>query len=359
MSRVNLAIKNAKISAFFYIIYVITQFFSRKIFLDGLGDDFIGLTGTLQSFLVFLNLAELGIGSAIGFSLYKPLFTDNRKEINNIISLFGFLYKKIGLIVLVLGIVLSFFFPLIFSAVTIPLGVVYYTFFTFLIGSLLSYFYNYQLFLLEADQKAYVVATYFQSFNLVKIIIQTVTVIYFQSYILWITLELISAMLYSFFLRKRISKEYPWLLIKNKSDNSIIKKYPELILKVKQVMAHKVGSFVTNGTDSILIFLFISIEMVAFYGNYSLLISKLSMLLNSFFSGTGAGIGNLVAENNPSKIKKVFWEMMALRFFIAGSLFILLLYIVEPLIILWLGEKYLLSDNVLLLFLMNFFIRQV
>jgi hypothetical protein len=74
MSRVSHAIKNMKFSMFFYLIFLVLQFVSRKLFLDNLGDEFMGLSGTLRSFLSFLNLAELGIGAAVGFSLYKPIF---------------------------------------------------------------------------------------------------------------------------------------------------------------------------------------------------------------------------------------------------------------------------------------------
>ena len=165
--------------------------------------------------LGFLNLAELGIGTAVGVTLYKPLFKKNYEELNNIIGLFGYLYRKIGLVLIASGIILSLFFPIIFEDVSISLGIIYYVFFSFLISSLLGYFYNYHLFLLEADQKSYVVASYFQSFNLIKIAIQCVVVFYLQSFFAWITLELIFSILYSFFLRKRIIKEYPWLWLNN------------------------------------------------------------------------------------------------------------------------------------------------
>src|SRR5690606_22111370 len=99
MSRVSKSLKNAKIGAFFFLISIFAQFISRKIFLDFLGDEFIGLTSTLRSVLGFLNLAELGIGTAIGYALYKPLFSKDHNEINKIIALLGILYKRIGLFI--------------------------------------------------------------------------------------------------------------------------------------------------------------------------------------------------------------------------------------------------------------------
>ncbi|MDW5289361.1 hypothetical protein [Formosa sp. PL04] len=359
MSRVNNAIKNIKFSMFFYILFIVVQFVSRKIFLENLGDEFMGLTGTLQSFLKFLNLAELGIGTAVGFSLYKPIIENNTVKINELLNLFGYLYKRIGLLIIGVGVLLSLFFPIIFNTLSLSLLVVYFAFYTFLIGTCTNFFFNYHIFLLEADQKNYVITSYSQSINLIKIIIQCVLVVYFQSFYLWIFLELCYFIAFSILLRRKVFKEYPWLDMKNTATKSILKTHPELITKIKQISIHKFGAFVTNGTDQILIFAFISIESVAFFGNYQLIFNKLLQLINTSFAGTGAGIGNLVAENKTIQIKKVFWEMMALRFYIAGILFIVLQLIVEPFIVLWLGEKYILEQSVLILFLTNMFIMQI
>ena len=106
-SRVKKSLLNARVNLIFYFLTLALSFFSRKIFLDTLGADFVGLTTTLQNLLGFLNLAELGIGSAIGYVLYKPLFNHDEPKINEIISVFGFLYSRIGFIILGAGVVLA------------------------------------------------------------------------------------------------------------------------------------------------------------------------------------------------------------------------------------------------------------
>ncbi len=348
-----------KFSMFFYLIFLVLQFVSRKLFLDNLGDEFMGLSETLRSFLGFLNLAELGIGAAVGFSLYKPIFDKENERINELISLFGHLYKKIGLFIIIGGFLLSLFFPIIFSSLGAPLAVVYYTYYTFLFGMGLNFFFNYHTILLQADQKDYIITSYSQSINLIKIFIQCFIVYYFESVYGWVSLELAYYVVNSYVLRKKIKQIYPWLNLNQKTTNSILKDNPVIIKKVKQVSFHKLGAFVTGGTDQILIFAFISIETVAFFGNYQMIFSRLLQLVNTAFSGTAAGIGNLVAENNKKNINKVFWEMMALRFYIGGVSVIVLYYVTEPFILYWLGEKYVLSKYVLLLFLLNMFIMQI
>ena len=107
-SRVKKTLLNARVNLVFYFLTLALSFFSRKIFLDCLGADFVGLTGTLQNLLGFLNLAELGIGSAIGYVLYKPLFERNQEKINdciisikcNNLKIYERIYKERGCLIL-------------------------------------------------------------------------------------------------------------------------------------------------------------------------------------------------------------------------------------------------------------------
>ena len=113
--RVHKSMLNAEVNLIFYFLSLFLAFFSRKIFLDCLGTEFIGLTGTLGNILGYLNLTELGITASIGYFLFKPLQTKNRQEIQEIVSLLGYLYNWIGCTILACGIIISLFFPLIFA----------------------------------------------------------------------------------------------------------------------------------------------------------------------------------------------------------------------------------------------------
>ncbi|WP_296386380.1 hypothetical protein [Winogradskyella sp.] len=359
MSRVSKSLKNAKVGAFFFLISIFVQFFSRKIFLDFLGDEFIGLASTLRSVLGFLNLAELGIGTAIGYALYKPIFDKNHGEINRVIALLGVLYKRIGLFIFGAGVIVSLFFPFFFDDIPFSLGLIYFVFFSFLTSTLLTYFINYHMTLLEADQKGYVVQVYFQSLNIARLLLQAAIAYYLQNFYIWIIMEVIFAGFFSIILRSKIKQRYPWLIINSKEKAEIIKSYPDVIKKTKQLFIHKMGSFVKDGTDNILVYALVSLQSVAFFGNYQLIFMKLTGLIKITFAGTGAGIGNLVAENDKKNIDKVFWEMMALQFFIAGFFSLAIYYLISPFIVLWIGEKYILEEAIILLMIGNFFITMV
>ena len=207
-SRLKKSLLNARVNLIFYFLSLALSFFSRKIFLDALGADFMGLIGTLNNLLGFLNLAELGISTAIGYVLYKPLFEHDEKKINEIISVFGFIYRRIGFIILSAGCALACFLPLIFPNNVFDLGVIYFAFFSYLTTSLIGYFANYKQTLLGADQKNYVVTAYFQSAVLIKTCLQMGLVYYTGNYYLWISLELLlgiaAAWLVAKLLRMRI-----------------------------------------------------------------------------------------------------------------------------------------------------------
>ena len=169
--RVHKSILNAKVNILFYFLTIFLSFFSRKIFLECLGTEFIGLTGTLGNILGYLNLAELGIGSCVSFLLYKPLEQDNRQQIIEIMVIFRYLYRIIGLIILVAGLCISISFPWIFADTSLNLGLIYFSFLSFLGSSLIQFFINYRQILLAADQKNYIVSSYLQTAQIVKTLV--------------------------------------------------------------------------------------------------------------------------------------------------------------------------------------------
>lgn len=359
MSRLALTIKNGWVSLLFHVLYISAQFVSRNIFLKYLGDDFVGTTGAIRSIIQFLNLAELGIGAAVGFSLYQPIYQQNREKINEIIGYLGFLYKRIALIMLAVGIIITFFIPVSFQNSSVPDIQVIYLFLALLISTLMSYYFAYHSFLLEADQKTYINNIINQSVFILRLVIQCFILVYLESVYLWITMELLTPILYVFLLRKRVKKIYPWLKMDFTATKSIRESNKLLLTKVKQLGVHKIGNFVSNGTDNIVIFALVNPESVAFLGNYQLVMNNINALLNKVFQGTNASVGNLVAENDLKKMLEVFWQMNAIRFFLAGCMCFGLYIGLNDLIELWLGAKYIMSVDIIVSLLAIFFILQV
>lgn len=354
--RISKSIKNAEVNLCFYFLALFLAFFSRKIFLECLGADFIGLNGTLSNILGYLNLVELGIGGSIGYLLYKPLQQKNKLEISEILSVFGYLYNWIGSIILGAGIVISLFFPLIFGNTTLGLGIVYFSFYSILGSSLIGYFINYRQILLSADQKNYLVAIYTQSVNLIKILLQIYLSYNFKNLYLWVAIEFLFGIVGCIILNWKINNEYPWLKTNKTKGRKLLKKYPSILTFTRQIFIHKIKDFLIYRSDELFIFLFVSLKMVAFYGNYTIIATKVGQLFSSVLGSMEASIGNLVAEGNKHNILKVFWEITTIRHFVAGFLCFSIYHFLEPFIYLWLGAEYILSKDILVLLVLSIYI---
>lgn len=358
-SRVKKSLLNARVNLIFYFLTLALSFFSRKIFLDNLGADFIGLTGTVGNLMGFLNLAESGVSAAIAVVLYAPLFEHNEHKIKEIVSVLGYLYHTIGKIILGGGLVLACFFPLIFSDTELGMPIIYLTFFSFLGSALIGYFINYKQVLLSADQRNYVVAAYSQSANVVKILLQMALAYYTGNYVLWVLVEFSFGILYSIILNWKIKQVYPWLVTEIKKGKALCKEYPDVMKYTKQLFVHKIGSVAYTQVTPFLVYAFASLQAVAYYGNYTLITSKLSSLLSNFLGGTNAGVGNLIAEGNKENILKVYWELMSIRFCFVSVAAFAMYNLLPPFIALWFGKEYVMSQTMLVLVLVTFIMSSI
>ena len=356
--RTRKSILNAEVGLISYLISLFLAFFSRKIFLDNLGAEFIGLTGTLSNILGLLNLSEMGIGLCISYFLFKPIADQNHEEINSILSLLGYLYKRIGQFIVAGGIIVSLFFPFFFGNTDMTYGIIYFAFFSLLASNAIGYFINYKQILLGADQKMYIVKIYYQGFAVLKSVLQIYLAYYYKNLYVWVAIEFIFSLIYCTILNWKIKKEYPWLKANKQKGPALLKQYPDVIKKTKQILVHQMKDFLLTKSDEIMVFAFVSLKMVAYYGNYTLIIGKITAAFFTMFSGISAGIGNLVAEGNKQHTLDIFWQLSSLKYFITGILIFTLSFLINPFIAWWLGEKYQLSTFIVVLFMINLFIMQ-
>ena len=356
--RASKSILNAKVNVLFYFLSLFFSFFTRKIFLDCLGDEFVGLTGTLGSILGYLNLAELGLSSCICFFLYKPLQENDREKTQEIMSLMGYLYRKIGLFVLGAGALISLSFPFVFTETEqTSLAFVYFAFYSFMGSSLIEYFINYRQILLTADQKEYLISIYMQTSTLLKIGLQILLAYYLKNIYLWSLTEFLFGLFACIVLNIKINREYPWLKADKSKGKALLKKYPEVLTNVKQIFVHKIKDFLLGRSDELFIFIFVSLKMVAYYSNYTMIIGKVAVLFNTALNSVSASIGNLVAEGDKKKLLSVFWEMMSLRHFASGFLAFSILTLIDPFISIWLGPQYVIDQSILILLVTYFYIE--
>lgn len=354
--RVHRSVMNIKVGMLFYVLSLFIAFFSRKIFLDCLGAEFIGLTGMLMNIMSFLSVAELGIGTSIVYFLYKPLQEDNHQKINEVMSMLAYLYRCIGFIIGGAGLIISIFFPFWFNHLSTGMPLVYFAFYSFLASSVAGYIFNYKQLLVSANQKQYLVNAYFQTIGIIQSLIQIILAYYYRNLWLWVAVGIIFSVIGIVMFNYRIQRIYPWLCINLHEGKQNLKKYPEILQKTRQIFVQKIKNFILYRSDEILVGAFVSVTQVAFYGNYTIITSKLNFLVNILSDGMNAGVGNLVAEGNETNTIKIFWELTAIRFLITGAIIFGLLLFLQEFIIYWFGAQYRLDDIIIYLLLTNLFI---
>lgn len=358
VSRTSRSLKNARVAIVFYLVNLLLQFFSRKIFLDYLGSEVLGLNTTAQNLIGCLNLAELGIGTAVAYNLYKPLYEDDKETVNGIVSMQGWMYRRIAAVILAGSIILMCFFPMIFSKAEVPLWYAYGSFGVLLFSSLLGYFVNYRQIVLSADQKEYKVTTAIQGVKVLKVLVQIFAIRFFShGYLWWMVLEALFAIITSLVLNKTIKTEYPWLKTQIGNGLELRKKYSCVITKTKQLFFHKIGSFVLTQTSPIIIYAYASLSLVAIYGNYMLIVTGVTMLVNSLLNGIAAGVGNLVAEGNKPKIKNFFWELTSLRMWMAATICFVIYALGHSFMKLWIGAEFLMPESAFIVLIAITFVQ--
>lgn len=357
-NRTHRTIQNSRISLLLFLFQIFIGFYSRKIFLDHLGAEVLGVNTTLGNILSFLNLTELGIGIAMATSLYKPISNQDQEGICEILTVQGILYKRIAIILCCLSIPILIAMPWIFPSVECGIGYVYLAFIIFLSGSIASYLWNYRQVLINADQKNYKILPWTHGLRYTKIFLQ----IFFLTIVDlgiwgWIILELFANIASVFIINWVMKKEYPWLTTVSMPTKTLLQKYHILIIKTKQIFIHKIGFFILQQTSPLIIYALVSLSMVTYYGNYMVLIGYTTTLMNAIFDGMAASIGNLVSENNKKHTLEVFWELFSSRLWISGCACFALYVFTSPFISIWLGKEYVLSNLTLLFMILIMFVR--
>ncbi|MCL1950248.1 MAG: hypothetical protein FWF59_11005 [Turicibacter sp.] len=355
MTRTDNSIRNVKYAFIGQLLTMILTFVSRRIFLDVLGEQFLGLNSLLTSIINMLSLAELGIGASIIYSLYKPLAENDYDKIKSLMFFFKKAYYIIGFIIATIGLLLIPFLRLIIREFPSEINL-YLVYFLFLINSVGSYFFVYKQSLLSADQKEYINTNVRTLFLVILNFFQIISLLLTRNYILFLFLQILSTFGINIVLSLRVDKLYPYLKAKkwskiSDSDSALIKK------NVKALLMHRLGGFVVNSTDPLLIGILLNLVVVAQYGNYLMIINGLILIFSVIFQSLRGSLGNLGATANKNQIYQNFKKLNFIGFWIYSFSSICLYILMTPFVRLWLGEEMTLSPPIVIIIIINYYLR--
>lgn len=352
--RIKNSIKNIYISILTQIIIVLLGFLSRKVFLDNLGAQYLGINGLLINILSMLSLVEGGIGTSIVYNLYKPLAEKDIEKTTALVQLYKKLYGILAIIIFILSIIMYMFLgKFIKGGTTVPfVGIVY---FIFVLKNVVSYLNAHKWSLINADQKGYVIAKYNLVFNIITTISKILVLQTTKNYILFLLMELTMFIIQNLYNGKIVNDRYPY--IKTKKKYEVDKETREnLIMNAKAIFLHNIGSYCVFGTDNLLISSFVGLTTVGLYSNYTMITSHLGSLLTPVLNGIGSSVGNLIATESKEKSYKIFNVIYLINFWIYSFSVIFLYNLLEPFIKWWLGDGLLLDRLAFVFILVNFYL---
>ena len=350
-SRTKNSILNMVSSIGYQMISLVMSFISRTIFLQVLGVGYLGINGLFNDVLSMLNMAELGFGTAMTFSMYKPLAEKDYDTIAGLTNFYKKVYRIIAATILTLGVALLPFLPhLINLDQDIPFIEVYYL--IFLMCNVASYLVTYKTTVLYADQKNYLMLQHGAVWHVAEVCAMLLVLYISHNYLFYLLTQLVFVYGRNFYMSRLASKHCPYLNRKIKLPKERTK---GIFKDVGSAFLYKIANVLITGTDNTLISILISTEMVGFYSNYQIITAKIGTIVSTVFSSLITSIGNLLAQENSERKFQVFQTMQSVCLMMTSFFVTCILVLQEDLIRVWIGEEFVLGHVALIAIVFKFY----
>lgn len=354
-SRTQNSVINMGVGFAGYFINTITGFVCRMVFVRCLPAEYLGISGLFSNILSMLSLAELGIGTAIGYALYKPLANRDEKKIAALMRYYGSAYRTIGTVVAFIGLALLPFLRQLIGDTTYIRESIHIIYFVYLFNTCLTYFFSYRATLLFADQKNYICIGINYIITTVQSIIQIVFLVLTKNYLIYIAIQTLGSLSYNIIITHIAVKQYPY--IKDRAGEKLDKSEKRaLFINIKALTVARLSEYLVNGIDNIIITYFKGIVTVGAASNYTLLSGTLSTLTNQIFNSMTASVGNFNALNAQEEQYSFFKKLQLANFLIFGWATIGIMFVSSDLVELCFGESYVLPISIPFILALNFYL---
>ncbi len=346
---------NVSVSIIFKFVLLIGSLLARRFLIQYVGNEATGLFSLYTSIVGFLAVAELGVGSAITFCMYKPIVEKKTNEVGALYHLFTKLYLIIGGIILVSGLAIMPLLPYLakdYGDLDINL---YLTFGLMLTSTVISYMYSAKTSVINAYKNNYITTTINSLANILRYVLQIVVVIYTQSFVIYLGATIVSVVFEWILTSYIFNRKYKEVALIKENVSEDTKK--EVVKNVKAMFMHKIGGLLVNTADSIIISAFIGVVILGKYSNYTTIMTAMTSVITLFFTPLTSVIGHLCVEKNSNEVKKYFNFFHTFNFII-GIIFFLGYYaIIDDLIIICFGDNLEMAKSVSMVITINYFIQ--
>ena len=349
--------KNATRNIIFGVILrayqIIVPFLMRTAMIYLMGVQYLGLNSLFTSVLQVLNLAELGVGSAMIYSMYRPIAEDDNTTICALMKLYRTYYRLIGLIIAVVGCILTPFIPKLISG-DIPQGINIYILYLLNLGAtVLSYWlFAYKNSILQAHQRTDIVSKVTLITNTIQYVLQLFVLWIFKNYYLYVIVMLVTQALTNIVTAIMADKIYRQFKPKGELHKEEIHQINQ---KIRDLFTAKLGGVVVGSADTIVISAFLGLTTLAVYQNYYFIMNSICGFITVIFSAITAGIGNSLVTESSEKNYNDFKKFTFIICFILCICCCCFVGLYQPFMKLWVGKKFMLSFSFVILFCILFY----
>ncbi len=355
MTRTQNIKKNLIFNIIRYVTNILLQFVLRTVLIYYMGAEYLGLNGLFTNIFSFLNLAELGIGSAIVFSMYKPIAENDIEKVKSLQNLYKKFYIIIAIVVGVLGAVLTPFIKYFMNGGVEADINIYILYVMYLAYTLVGYFSAHKRSLLFAYQRNDVENKIKTVCSFLMVGIQIAILVLTRNYYFYFSASILFALVEGISIQIVANKLYPE--INGKAEKLDIATKKEITKNVTAISLHKIGSAVVFSTDNILISTFLGLAVLGVYTNYSLIISTLSMITQLISNAIKASAGDLIASSDTEYVYERYKKTNFIFSYYSGMTTICLVTLFQPFIAKWTGDSsYLLDFSTVLLLCISYYL---
>lgn len=351
----NRSLLNVAVSIFFRIFLFLGSFFVRRYLIKFCGNDVNGLNSLYLSIIGVLSVAELGIGDAIIFCMYKPIVEGNTAKVSALYALFQRVYVIIGIVIAIAGCVVLPFIPYLAKGyATLDINL-HLTFGLMLLSTVLTYFFSAKTSLINAYRNNYIATTISSVGQLLQQALQIIVLFETQSFVWYLFCRVVAALVQWIITDLVTSKRYasilthPSIQVDNSTKQDILK-------NVKAMFMHRIGGVMVNTIDSIIISSFIGVVILGKYSNYTTIMTAMTGVLTLFFTPLTSTIGHIFVESK-EKAKQYFDFFYGLNFTLGCVFFLGYYSVIDSLIFLLFGSNLALSKSISFVITVNYFIQ--
>ncbi len=348
-------ILNVSISIIFKLVILVVSIVTRRFLIRYVGNEANGLDSLYTSIVGVLSIAELGIGTAIVFCMYRPIVEGDTDKVSALYGLFKRVYLIIGGIIAVCGCLVMPLLPYLakdYQAMDVNL---YLTFGLMLISVVLTYAFSAKISLINAYKNNYITTTINSGGQLLQYGLQIIVLLCTQSFVWYLVCRIIAVAVQWGVTEVVAYIKYKTVIKNKRAIDSDTKK--EVTKNVKAMFMHKIGGVLVNTADSIIISAFIGVVILGKYTNYTVIMTAMTGTITLFFTPLTSVIGHMCVEENKEQIQK-YYNFFYVFNYILGLIFFLGYYsVIDNLVTICFGGNLEMAKSISLVITVNYFIQ--